>query len=272
MSHIAVDLKVIEVHAPSVARTLGESVATTLGGLNLLWHRCWSTQQARITRIGLAGVFGIDNIDLRIEAMVDAGFLEPVADMWRVCGAEKYLRIREGNQKGGHASKSNLIPGAKHRKEPMGEPRATRDGAEREPMEVIGSASALTPSTEHRAPSTLKEDIHPLQSAWNENRAPTMPKWTSTGSKRRRHADARLGEHSLEDLTAAIRRLAASEFASGRTGKWAASPDWLVESGGNVIKVLEGNYDNRPSQGTTNTRSPAPVADWTNAETGEVAL
>lgn len=162
MSHISVDLKVIEVHAPMVARTLEEPVALTLGGLNLLWHRCWSTKTTTITRIGLAGIFGMDKLDLRIEAMVDAGFLEPASAGFQVCGAVKYLRIREGNSKGGHASKGNLRRGqAQPGEEPESEPEPSREGAGEEPKNRPGSKPALTPSTEHRTPNTREEEAPP---------------------------------------------------------------------------------------------------------------
>jgi len=155
VSHIAVDLKVIEVHGPAVARTMGEPVALTVGGLTLLWHRCWSTKTDTISRIGLGGVFGLERIDLRIEAMVDAGFLEPLTEGFRVRGAAKYLRILEGLSRGGHAAKSNLKRGAS---KPADSRPTAGEGAGgvagREPGEVPGSMPALTPSTEHRAPNT----------------------------------------------------------------------------------------------------------------------
>lgn len=160
MSHIAVELKVIEVYAPMVARAVGEPIAATLGGLNLLWHRCWSTKSATITRIGLAGIFGMENLDLRCEAMVDAGFLEVVDAGFRVRGAEKYLRVREGNSKGGKAASGNLKRGVSR---PGAEPGRSRGGAGEEPGVVPGSMPALTPSTEHRAPNTehQKEEAPP---------------------------------------------------------------------------------------------------------------
>ena len=160
MSHIAVDLKVIEVHAPAVARVMEEPVAVTLGGLSLLWHRCWSTQQDTISRIGLGGIFGMERIDLRIEALADAGFLEPLAEGFRVRGAQKYLRIRQGNSKGGKAASGNLKRGTrKAGREPEGEPgtepggsrEVSRDQAGEGPRLIAGS----TPSTEHRAPNTI---------------------------------------------------------------------------------------------------------------------
>lgn len=170
MSHIAVDLKVIEVHAPAVARTLEEPVAITLGGLNLLWHRCWSTKSATITRIGLAGIFGMDRVDLRIEAMVDAGFLAPEDGGFRVRGAEKYLRIRAGNSKGGKAAAGNLRrgtqPGGKPETKPGTEPGVSREGAGTKPGVLPGSMPALTPSTEHRAP---KKESAPTSSTPRES-------------------------------------------------------------------------------------------------------
>src|SRR5574343_543915 len=86
---------------------------------------------------------------------------------------------------------------------------------------------------------------HPLQSVCNDNRAPSMPEWKETTATRKKHADARLKERPLEEWATIVRRLVLSDFASGRTGKWAASPDWLVSGPGNAAKVLEGNYDNR---------------------------
>jgi len=40
-----------------------------------------------------------------------------------------------------------------------------------------------------------------------------------------------------------------SDFLSGRTGKWSGcSFDWII-SFNNFVKLLEGNYDNKPSVG-----------------------
>lgn len=87
--------------------------------------------------------------------------------------------------------------------------------------------------------------LHPLQSVWNDNRAPSMPEWRETSPTRKKHADARLKERPPEEWADVVRRLAVSDFASGRSGKWSATPDWLVSNPGNAAKVLEGNYDNR---------------------------
>ena len=159
MSNISVDLKVIEVTAPMVARALNEPVALTLGGLNLLWHRCWSLKSDTITSVGLAGIFGPEKLDVRIAQLVDAGFLEAAGVGFRIKGAERYLRIKAGNSKGGHAAKGNLIPGGKRppraEGEPRGEPSATPEDTSAHPSGPLGSS----PNTEHRTPNTKETTL-----------------------------------------------------------------------------------------------------------------
>lgn len=160
MSHIQVDLKVIEVLAPSLASATGRQLRDIVGGLNLLWHRCWSTKNATVTRTGLAGAFGADGLDALLPCLIEEGFLTPEGAGWHVCGATKYLRIREARARGGRAAASNLRRGI--------EPgiNSTAAGAHVEhmseasrhvPGEVPGSFPALTPNTEHRTPNTKEE-------------------------------------------------------------------------------------------------------------------
>jgi len=156
VSYIAVDLKVIEVHAPGVARSSGVSEDRVLAGLVRLWHRCWSTKVAVVSPIALAAAFGGDRIQEVAAAMTDAGLLEALPDGWRVRGADRYFRLDEARSRGGKAAAKNLIPGARHVRTlsaaAESQPRASREPAEK------GSRllSALTPSTEHRAPNTSK--------------------------------------------------------------------------------------------------------------------
>jgi hypothetical protein len=152
MSHIAVDLKVIEVHAPGVARCAGVSEDRILAGLVRLWHRCWSTKTDLISRVALSASMGGERIDDIAAAMVDSGLLEPVADGWRVRGADRYLRLTEARKRGGKAAAKHLVPGARFSASAQSQPRASPEPAEK----VSGLVSALTPSTEHRAPNTLK--------------------------------------------------------------------------------------------------------------------
>lgn len=158
MSNISVDLKVIEVTGPMVARALGEPLPFTLGCLNLLWHRCWSLKTDTITAVGLTGIFGPEKLDARIALLVDAGFLEPSGAHFRVRGAERYLRIREGNSKGGHASKRNLIPGGPRGGRAEVEPSPQAEVEPRSSRETTSGPLGSSPNTEHRTPNTEKEN------------------------------------------------------------------------------------------------------------------
>lgn len=278
MSHIQVELKVIEVHAPAVARTMGEPVALTIGGLTLLWHRCWSTKTSTITRIGLGGVFGMDRLDLRIEAMIDAGFLEADADVFRVCGAGKYLRIREGNSKGGKAASGNLKRGGN---KPGMSREGAGGGAGDKPGEVPGSLPALTPSTEHRAPNTehRKAAAGPLSLATPEGF------WTACQDKRdaipgmvRETPPARL-DHWFSEAMMQVngdeqRLLAGYE-------QFLVDPFWRNEATrrchwGGWVKQWRDFVSRAASPVTTKSSTKAPVAaesvDWSTVTPGEVAL
>ncbi len=157
-NYIAVELKVIEVLAPGVARGAGIDPDRALGGLVRLWHRCWSTETTVMSRGTLASVFGGDRIDAVIEALVDAEFLEAEGESWRVRGAERYLRITEARRRGGRMAAGNLKRGSI-----PGSSAVTVQNTPAGPRLNPGSIPALSPSTEHRAPK--KEDDHHHQPA-----------------------------------------------------------------------------------------------------------
>jgi hypothetical protein len=140
-----------------VARALGEPLPFTLGCLNLLWHRCWSLKTDTITAVGLTGIFGPEKLDARIALLVDAGFLEPAGAHFRVRGAERYLRIKEGNSRGGHASKRNLIPGGPRGGRAEVEPSPQADIEPRSSRETTSGSLGSSPNTEHRTPNTIEK-------------------------------------------------------------------------------------------------------------------
>jgi hypothetical protein len=145
VNFIAVDLKVIEVRAPGVARALGMDLTAVLGALVLLWHRCWSSKSDRINRRELRGYFQHPEAGELLEAF---GLLEPEGDGWRVKGADRYLRITEQRQKAGHgrAASAGRSAGRFTSGGPAADQRTTSGGP------------ALSPSTEHRAP--IEEERH----------------------------------------------------------------------------------------------------------------
>ena len=264
-SYIAFDLDALNL-APAVARASGMTEDSITAGLVRLWAWAFRSKTDMASDLVVRGQFGGDCT----AALAAFGFLEKKsASEYRIRGAERYLRVTEGRSKGGKMSSGNLkrgtlqageMPGVQPGLQPGTSPGSSPAPAGNQPRLPPG----LSPTTEHRRPNTDDRTPnttgHALQAVWNDHKAATMPRWTATSAKRRRHADARLTEHSIEVLTEAVQRLAASDFASGRGGKWAATPDWLIESPGNVIKALEGNYDNRT--GPTLRTAVAQPSDW----------
>lgn len=267
MSYLAFDLDALNV-VPDVARAAGMTPGDVSYGLLRLWAWCFRERQDVVSPTHVRGFFGTD----ATPALEAFGFVETTPNGLRVRGAERYLRVAEQRSSAGKARSSSAgrSAGRFTSGAPAGHQRDT------------SGPPALTPSTEHRTPNTecLEDTVdsatepHPLAEVWNAHKAPKMPTWTTTGRLRRKHADARLADRDLAAWAEVVKRIAASDFASGRTGQWCATPDWLVKSPENATKVLEGNYDNRT--GPPGRSAGAPVAaesfDWTQQTPGEVAL
>jgi len=80
--------------------------------------------------------------------------------------------------------------------------------------------------------------------AWNRI-CISLPRVKRLTDARRRKIKARLEQNDLGDILNAMKAVEASDFLSGRGGGWRASFDWLMNSDSNIVKVLEGNYENR---------------------------
>lgn len=74
----------------------------------------------------------------------------------------------------------------------------------------------------------------------------SFPKVTKLSDSRKRAIRARLKSYSVEDLKTAFQMAEESDFLSGRSGKWNASFDWLMNET-NLVKVLDGNFKNKTS-------------------------
>lgn len=72
----------------------------------------------------------------------------------------------------------------------------------------------------------------------------SLPQVTKLTQHRADGVTARLKEYSREQIEEAFKKAEASDFLAGRSGGWKASFDWLFSKEGNILKVIEGNYDN----------------------------
>lgn len=76
---------------------------------------------------------------------------------------------------------------------------------------------------------------------------PSLPKVRSLSDTRKKHILARLKEHSMDELRLAFQKAEASDWCTGRSGGWKCNLEWMMKSENNLLKILEGNYDNRNS-------------------------
>lgn len=79
----------------------------------------------------------------------------------------------------------------------------------------------------------------------------SLPKAEKITDKRKRLIKARLRDkYTLEDFKTVFKKAQASAFLRGETGRESFKPgiDWLLNEA-NMVKVLEGNYDDKPGGG-----------------------
>lgn len=221
MSHIQIDLKVIEVHAPMVARATGIHEDRIIAGLIRLWHRCWSVAGASLSVIELAGVFGPENLDQLINALC-VEFLEKQEDgSLRVRGADQYLRIKEARRRGALVT-NKLLAERRSSVAPASLPNALTPNTEhRTPLETTMSSSLdLLPVEPQRVKpplaleDKLTDDEFQVFEHW---RATRHPRAKATPERKRLIAKA-LKVYSVADLQLAITGVTKSPHHMGENG------------------------------------------------------
>ena len=83
----------------------------------------------------------------------------------------------------------------------------------------------------------------------------SLPSVKKLSDSRRQAINARLKTYTLEDFKAVFEKAEASSFLRGEDGGWKASFDWLIKEA-NMLKVLEGNYADKPNRRGRNTNKP----------------
>lgn len=74
----------------------------------------------------------------------------------------------------------------------------------------------------------------------------SLPKVTKITDARRKSIQARLKENDPQDFRKVFEKAEASDFLSGRSGKWQMCTfDWIVGSPSHWQRIIEGVYDNR---------------------------
>lgn len=116
--------------------------------------------------------------------------------------------------------------------------------------DILGMAAD---ELEKTLPAADNETLELIRSVYNA-RCSMMPKCTQLTAKRLSNLRARIKEDKARTPVSwwigYFVRAQSSDFLSGRKTDFKASFDWLINKS-NMVKVLEGNYDNRqaPTRG-----------------------
>lgn len=101
----------------------------------------------------------------------------------------------------------------------------------------------------------------------------SLPRVSQNTDKRIKSLKVRLKKYSLYDFQLLFEKAEASNFLKGSNGGWKANFDWLINES-NMVKVLEGNYDNRQQTRPTNRlaqeleESYRMMAEWAAQDEG----
>jgi len=98
---------------------------------------------------------------------------------------------------------------------------------------------------ETKSPPTPYQEI---QKIFNQKRN-NMPEIKILSGNRKNAIRLRYKKYGLDGLTALFEKAGKSNFLNGKNNKkWVATFDWLIEEK-NMVKTLEGNFDNKEKKG-----------------------
>lgn len=165
-------------HWPMVAAGCGIHEAFVAKGFLDLWEMCWRERTATVGVLRLECLFLGAKGERIAEVLCAYGFLEPISmGLFRVRGADKYLRIADARKEGGRKGGTATAKGGKSLRnlknapeKPLEAPRSPLEAQaciapKPAPSKPPSSLEALTPSTEHRAPKLLPSEVVAAPSA-----------------------------------------------------------------------------------------------------------
>jgi hypothetical protein len=252
-----------------LARALNIPLPLAIGHLFYLWW--WALDYAEdgvLTRysdedIADASEWGGDASDF-VNALVKSGFVDvedekkTIHDWWDYAGKlidrRKKDRERKQTSKGNpteNTRKQNGNSTASIRTE-----QNTTEQNRTEPEEATASSAAHAAS----AAVPVRSDPVPyqkIQEVFNST-CVRLPKIKSISGERQKAVSARFKTYGFDGLVEVFQKAAISEFLNGNVpGKreWKADFDWLMNVT-NIVKVLEGKYDNKNFNATSEQEKP----------------
>lgn len=143
-SYLAFELDALNV-VPDVAVAGGTTPGVVCYGLLRLWAWCFREEVEVVHQVHLKGFFGVD-LEVPLEAF---GFIVAIDDKhWRVCGAERYLKVKAAQREGGKLGRAKAL--AASRSSSSSSSTSSSEGTSRSTSRsTSGCNTGLTPSTKH---------------------------------------------------------------------------------------------------------------------------
>ena len=94
----------------------------------------------------------------------------------------------------------------------------------------------------------------------------SFPTIRAVSDARRKAVSNLLKTYTMDDFRAVFANMENSSFLKGADGGWKATFDWLIKEG-NFLKVLEGNYADKPKAGRKE-----PVPGWMEHSLGDAEM
>lgn len=92
----------------------------------------------------------------------------------------------------------------------------------------------------------------------------SFPRLTTLSDARKKAIRARLNNYTVEDFALMFAKAEASSFLKGGNDRnWSATFDWMIKDS-NMVKILDGNYDNKTSGRATNNKVADQLNDFYN--------
>ena len=103
--------------------------------------------------------------------------------------------------------------------------------------------------TDEKEKKSEKLDYQLIADMYNDT-CVSFPHIKKLSESRKKAIKARLKTYTVEDFRTLFQKAEASDFLKGKNDRnWIASFDWMIKDS-NMVKVLDGNYDNRKSNGS----------------------
>lgn len=120
-----------------------------------------------------------------------------------------------------------------------------------------GKQSFPPPPTEKKESGTCQKVVDSFNKTCT-----SLPQVRSLTEKRKRAIKLILKKHSLKELEMVFKKVEDSDFLNGSSDKWSgATFDWLIKED-NIVKVLEGNYDDKGKYNNLHSKPSYDVEEY----------